>query len=582
MALAADAGGARGLGRSAAAALLGMLLAGVQLVPSWAYLQRTTRVGTMNPMEHLQWPFEPWRMLEWIVPGFFGGSLHRPDPAPFVLLGGPTFFEGPFTESVFIGAAVLVAAAAARGRARPTRILLAAAAIALWLSLGHRLGGLEASSLLPVWSRFRYPEKLMAPFGLCAAALCALGTDRIAAEGAPRWLVRASLGALGMAAIVGVLAWSSPDHIERFFTWVGNTAESQPMVIIPADAAAKARAHLAAGVVHAIVALASATALLWFSRLRRARWIGAAFAALVFLESSAATPFAARSLVPLAPEQLVLPAFRATEPVVRIVVPVPEREDVPRSLGNRDATLVRSRLGVSARNVAARVDNMVPYGGLEPKRWANLDAALAGGRWRGYRRFAVTHVVIAPPATPEDVELSTRATEQGASVASDPLLGASVWAVPHRPWASFATAAVSLPTPYDVHDKLLAAIAADDQTVFVESREPVAVGPGTIWRVERRPERIRIEAEAPGNALLVVNDAFMPGWRASIDRRETEIFPADILVRAVRWPAGRHVLEMVYDPPEVSWGLVVSASGCVLVVLAGWAAARLRHARAGR
>ena len=109
--------------------------------------------------------------------------------------------------------------------------------------------------------------------------------------------------------------------------------------------------------------------------------------------------------------------------------------------------------------------------------------------------------------------------------------------------------------------------------------EALPTSPGQVDEVERTPERIRIVARAEGPAVLVVNDAYWPGWRATLDGREVPIAAAGALVRAVAWPPGRHVLEMTYAPPEVGTGLAISALGAA--ALAGIALAARRRRRAG-
>jgi len=64
-------------------------------------------------------------------------------------------------------------------------------------------------------------------------------------------------------------------------------------------------------------------------------------------------------------------------------------------------------------------------------------------------------------------------------------------------------------------------------------------------------------------------------WEATVDGVAVAIMPADALVRAVAWPAGRHVLEMRYRPPEVTRGLLLSGLG--LLVLVTWGAALHRR-----
>ena len=54
--------------------------------------------------------------------------------------------------------------------------MVAPAAAAVWLGLGHRAGALQLTGWIPVLGEFRYAEKLMAPVTLCAAVLCATAT----------------------------------------------------------------------------------------------------------------------------------------------------------------------------------------------------------------------------------------------------------------------------------------------------------------------------------------------------------------------------------------------------------------------
>jgi hypothetical protein len=70
--------------------------------------------------------------------------------------------------------------------------------------------------------------------------------------------------------------------------------------------------------------------------------------------------------------------------------------------------------------------------------------------------------------------------------------------------------------------------------------------------------RVQVEADADAPALLVLNDADYPGWRAWVDGRPAPILAADHLFRGVLVPTGRHVVEFVYQPASFLWGLAVS------------------------
>jgi hypothetical protein len=153
--------------------------------------------------------------------------------------------------------------------------------------------------------------------------------------------------------------------------------------------------------------------------------------------------------------------------------------------------------------------------------------------------------------------------------------------VPHRRWAFFAARAGTTDRPERSLKIVLELIArGDDGSVILEAPTLPGVAPGRVLAIDRRAETVRIEAEAAGPALLVVQDAFWPGWRAAIDGQPAEILAADHLVRAVRWPAGRHALELVYDPPEVRVGLALTGVGALLVLLLAVLAARRARAEA--
>ncbi len=131
------------------------------------------------------------------------------------------------------------------------------------------------------------------------------------------------------------------------------------------------------------------------------------------------------------------------------------------------------------------------------------------------------------------------------------------------------------PSEGQAYRRLADILASGGPEVVLEGPFPSRLSSGRVLAMERHAEWLRIEAEAEGEALLVVNDAYWPGWKATIDGRSVAILPADALVRAVTWPAGRHVLEMRYDPGEVRAGLLVTAAGALAWLAA--AAVAWRH-----
>lgn len=544
-ALALEAGGPAGLVRASLAVATGAAVAAIQLVPTWAFFHETVRLAGLEAEDRLQWALAPWRLMELLAPGFFGG---RPGPAQapvFLLLGGPTRYPLPFVPSVFVGAALLVLAAHGARASRAARLLAGASLLFLWLAMGAWLGADQALGAMPVWGWFRYAEKLVGPLTLCLAVLAALGADRIAAGPVPRLLPVAAAAVAAAIVAAALAAWPGTGDL------------------------ALARERLAAGLVHAAAGLGVLAAA--FRALAHPAWrrrFPAVAALLVFVQSAAAAPFALHAGARDAREERPLQALREPGTVPRVAVPLDAVLGAgPPALDEWDRVVaIQSRLGEPPYNVPSGIDQVGTYTGLAPRRYARVEKGLADEfgpeRWIAWRRFGLTHVVLDRVAEvdPRRWQEAQVACAGGQAMPRDPEWGFTVCQVPGRPWAAFAEAAVEA-AEAEAFPRLAGLLESGSPAVVLEGRAPGRPAPGRVLSAERRAERVRIEAESTGDGLLVVNDAYWPGWEAALDGRPVPILAADALVRAVAWPAGRHVLDMRYRPPEVRLGLAVSAAG---------------------
>jgi hypothetical protein len=565
--LAADAGGPRALARASAGFALGILLASVQILATYALLPLTYRGAELEPWERSVWALAPGRLLEWIVPGLLRGPLAEPP----VGASGATL-EPVFAESVYLGLPLLLAAGMGGGallasaRRRTGLLLASAALILLWFALGQRLGARQLFEWVPVWSRFRYSEKFMAPLGLSLAVLGAIGVDAFGAARLPRAFARGlllvALAALTALATTVLEPACVRDLADRLF----------------GDAAPFYTRNLRDGLPHLLLA---AIALLAAARLRSpalrstllASVVAVAPAAAVYHGAHLGLPDARRATtaLPLPPDA---PVPRVAQPTEGLL-PQQEFQDLVEAMARQGALLL-----YPATNVARAVDNVQAYGAFKSARLWDLAASFRQDWLRGFRRFGLTHLLLPFPNDFPDGGSLDAAVTGGAVIQRDLALGLEVWAVPHRPWAFFPLRSVAADGPASALGTLTDLVRlGDDATVVVEAPEAPPTSPGTVLAVARARAdgAVRVVAESPGPGLLVVQDAFWPGWRAAIDGRATEILAADSLVRAVRWPAGRHALELVYDPPEVRIGLILSALG-VLLLAAGANSAR-RKAR---
>ncbi len=104
--------------------------------------------------------------------------------------------------------------------------------------------------------------------------------------------------------------------------------------------------------------------------------------------------------------------------------------------------------------------------------------------------------------------------------------------------------------------------------------EPVATSqPSSMTRASYRPaspDRIEVIVEADGPGWLVVTDAWMPGWTATLNRAPVPILRADTAFRAVRIAGpGRHRVIMTYRTPglEIASRIAWVAMGIVVLQL---------------
>lgn len=114
-----------------------------------------------------------------------------------------------------------------------------------------------------------------------------------------------------------------------------------------------------------------------------------------------------------------------------------------------------------------------------------------------------------------------------------------------------ATAKGPAPSGYSVANASLGAPAASSARI-----------------TEYRRETVRLRADVARESFLVLSDSFYPGWTAYVDGRETKIYRANYLFRAIQVPPGSHSVEFVYRPLAFEIGKAISTATAALVLLA--------------
>jgi 4-amino-4-deoxy-L-arabinose transferase-like glycosyltransferase len=94
--------------------------------------------------------------------------------------------------------------------------------------------------------------------------------------------------------------------------------------------------------------------------------------------------------------------------------------------------------------------------------------------------------------------------------------------------------------------------------------------PATIVDEGHDELRVRVETQRPG--LLVVLDAYYPGWKAEVDGEPARILAANGAFRAVALPAGADEVTFEYEPTSLKAGALLSGAtvvGCLMLLVVG-------------
>jgi hypothetical protein len=270
----------------------------------------------------------------------------------------------------------------------------------------------------------------------------------------------------------------------------------------------------------------------------------------------------------------IVEALRAT-PGARVLTPLqPPERAIPGLSPAEGMELFGARAGYQAWNVAWRISHFEHYEGMIPQRtYRYRRRAGAYGELPGVGLWGVSHVVV--PDAPE------RAAEAGLAgpyrvAAHDPVIGAWLLELPHRPRAYLARALRSVDRRAAMEFVLDGRNAAGEVTVVEAPLRDAPPGQGTARISLDEPERVEVAADADGPALLVLNDLATPGWTVEVDGRPAGIVPANYLARGVWVEAGPHRVTFRYATPGLALGLGVGAAA-TLAVAAWWLLARRRR-----
>jgi len=69
------------------------------------------------------------------------------------------------------------------------------------------------------------------------------------------------------------------------------------------------------------------------------------------------------------------------------------------------------------------------------------------------------------------------------------------------------------------------------------------------------------------SAILCLQQLYLPGWRAYIDKQKTSIYPANIAFSAVKIPPGKHEVLFIYRPRGIALACIISMITCIVIMV---------------
>ncbi len=553
------------------AAGLALALGAVQWLPTAERAREGFRT-TLDPRTNTYWSLHPASLVDLTVPRLV-------TDLPLSADARAELFEGrePLLACLYLG--LVPVALAVLGLGLRGRVAGPAGAGFLFFviaALGRHTPVYGLLLGVPGFGLMRYPQKFLLPAALCLAVMAAAGAaawgESWSLAQGRRGRIVAALLLLAAACALAAAGWVV-EPAGALARLLDSSSEGSNTALALWTAALKlARSALLAGALGL---------LLWF-RAGRERAGRAATLALLVL-GALDLVLVGRTVNPLAPKELldrpsVVGLVAADEARLHAAIEAPGCIDVgPGPAGWKPAWVAALGFqGTLRAPSGARWGLRGSYDGEFTglgSRWSgpfSRDAWERLGTPDGLRLLqlgGVSHVLRVGTSAVAGLEL----LETRPSGYVCPL---QVWRVPDPlPGAYVARGERSAADP-ETTLRLLLEPAFDprSEVVLVDARvRGVAALPGAddVRVVSRRLDAIEVEARLDAAGVLVVLEAFEPGWVATVDAAPAPVLRANGLFRAVRLEAGRHSVRFAYRPRSVAYGAAISAFGLASAIALG-------------
>ncbi len=560
----------------AAAGLLGLVLVSVHLVPTAEFIRLCTNAE--NPPAMLaSGTLHPWAAAKFLVPELLGHPADGTSADWLLSMGDGYYAQTEHSTASYAGILPLLLAAATvlapgdRRRATLASLLLLCLGVALCLH--SPLTALLAK--LPGMG-FSRPDRATYFTGFALALLAGLGADRLGGPEGPGLRRGGNLLAIATAGVIAAFALVLLVSGARLLP-----AEAGPAL---GDASVRRAAALALGTTVVAGALFAARA--------AGRIGGRVFLVLALVAAGADLALYAGRMNVMQPRASI---YRAPVPGRALdFLQERQRESPPFRVFRYEPSRSQFRAVLPPATASMYgLEDILGFDSLNQERAREILAAIdpdlmvRRGNFRGTSRPDVlvsplldllgARYVLAEPAVSALpgltlVHRSDLSVFENPDVLPRAFLVDEVRVIPD-PGRLLGTMARP-PRPLD-----RVAYAEDPLPDWTPAAEGAGSGPAGSARVEEHAaERVRVAVDPARDALLVLADAYYPGWKAFVDGAARPIHRVDHLLRGVVVHPGDREVVFEYRPASFRLGAVLSLAA--LVATAG-VAAGLRGGRRG-
>jgi hypothetical protein len=521
--------------------LAGLLAAGLaapQLVPTLEYLANSTRASSLDPSLAMTYSFWPWRLLGLVSPGLYGTPVH----------GDYWGYGNYWEDAINIGVLPLLMVGIAFRRLRANKsqngstltFLGFVSVAAFLLALGDNTPLFPfLFRSIPTFDLFQAPTRWTILMVFSLSVIAGLGFDAWKApQGRGLYWTRLLTAGAG---VIGLVAWLASTFV----------LETEPTFV---------RAFALAGMWFFLAGILALSR----EKLKPDVWRLAVFTVVIV-----DLVIAGWGLNPAVPTQVYetkMATVPGSESQHRIYFPADleysltyERYFTFDSFASEEPWSDVIRQGIPNSNVFSGVPSVNNFDPIRPVRYE---------LWlEGLENL---------PQHDQSIHLRTSGvarvanlTDQGEIIYDSLPDPQRAYLVPEAIAVSSVEEAAELvfsPSFDPRHQVVIEGEISPSQTAEAVTSSELSLIPTD------NPNQVILEVATQSGGWLVLADTWYPGWQATIDGEETQIYPANVAFRAVWLLPGEYTITFAYSPASltIGWGLFLITTIAIISTRKLW------------